>query len=126
MEVSGQLHAPAALPLRKRPQYPMDRRLGGAQRLSERGGEEYSAGSCLKSGPGYWLLESGFGSSPQSDQASRRQISGYSLHIINFKCNVTLYEGVSKNFRNDHRERELQIVQLSLLGAVVSLFCESV
>jgi hypothetical protein len=35
------------------------------------------------------------------------------------------YEGVSKIFRNGRLERELQMVQLPL-GAVVSLFCESV
>jgi hypothetical protein len=31
LEVIGQLHAPAALPPRKSPQYPLDRRLGGPQ-----------------------------------------------------------------------------------------------
>jgi hypothetical protein len=31
MEVSGQFHAPAALPQEERPQYPLDRRLGGPQ-----------------------------------------------------------------------------------------------
>jgi len=36
------------------------------------------------------------------------------------------YEGVSKSFRTGRLERELQMVQLSALGAVVSLFCESV
>jgi hypothetical protein len=35
MEVSGQLHAPVALP-----PYPLDRWLGGPQGRSERGGEE--------------------------------------------------------------------------------------
>jgi hypothetical protein len=40
MEVSGQLHAPAALPKEKSPWYPLDRRLGGPQRRSGRGGEE--------------------------------------------------------------------------------------
>jgi hypothetical protein len=39
--VSGQLHAPAALPSwKKSPWYPLDRRLGGSQSLSGRGGEE--------------------------------------------------------------------------------------
>jgi hypothetical protein len=37
MEVSGQLHAPAALP---GTWYPLDRRLGGPQSRSGRGGEE--------------------------------------------------------------------------------------
>jgi hypothetical protein len=40
MEVSGQLHAPAALPPGKSPWYPLDRRLGGPQSQSGRGGEE--------------------------------------------------------------------------------------
>jgi hypothetical protein len=40
MEVSGQLHAPAALPPGKEPWYPLDRRLGGPQSRSGRGGEE--------------------------------------------------------------------------------------
>jgi hypothetical protein len=31
MEVSGQLHAPAALPPGIKPRYPLDRRLGGPQ-----------------------------------------------------------------------------------------------
>jgi hypothetical protein len=37
---SGQLHAPAALPQGKSPWYPLDRRLGGPQSRSGRGGEE--------------------------------------------------------------------------------------
>jgi hypothetical protein len=37
--VSGQLHAPAALPPGKSPQYPLYRRLGGPQSRSERNGE---------------------------------------------------------------------------------------
>jgi hypothetical protein len=40
MEVSGQLHAPAGLPPGKDPRYPLDRRLGGPQSRSGRGGEE--------------------------------------------------------------------------------------
>jgi len=40
MEVSGQLHAPAALPQGKISCYPLDRRLGGHQSCSECGGEE--------------------------------------------------------------------------------------
>jgi len=38
--VSGQLHAPAAYPQGKSPWYPLDRRLGGPQSRSGRGGEE--------------------------------------------------------------------------------------
>jgi hypothetical protein len=40
MEVSGQLHAPAALPQGKRPGHPLERRLGGRQSRSGRGGEQ--------------------------------------------------------------------------------------
>jgi hypothetical protein len=40
MEVSGQLHAPAALLPGKKPWYPLDARLGGPQSMSGRGGEE--------------------------------------------------------------------------------------
>jgi hypothetical protein len=36
MEVSGQLHAPAALPPGKAPRYSLDRRLGGPQSRFER------------------------------------------------------------------------------------------
>jgi hypothetical protein len=38
MEESGQLHAPATLPQGKGPWYPLDRRLGGPQSHSGRGG----------------------------------------------------------------------------------------
>jgi hypothetical protein len=40
MDESGQLHSPAALPQEKRPWYPLDRRLGGHQSRSGRGGEQ--------------------------------------------------------------------------------------
>jgi hypothetical protein len=40
MEVSGQPHAPAALPRGKNPRYPFHRKLGGPQRRFERGGRE--------------------------------------------------------------------------------------
>jgi hypothetical protein len=40
MELSGQFHAPAALSRGKSPRYPLDRRLGGPQSRSGRGGEE--------------------------------------------------------------------------------------
>jgi hypothetical protein len=40
MEVSGQLHAPAAVPQWKGPWYPLGGRLGGPQSRSGRGGEE--------------------------------------------------------------------------------------
>jgi hypothetical protein len=40
MEVSGQIHAPAALPQGKNLRYPLDRRLGGPQIRSGHGGEE--------------------------------------------------------------------------------------
>jgi len=40
MEVSGQLHAPAKLPLGKRPWYPLDRRLCKPQSQSGHSGKE--------------------------------------------------------------------------------------
>jgi hypothetical protein len=40
MEVSGQLHAPAAFPQGKSRWYPLDRRLGGPQSSSGRDGKE--------------------------------------------------------------------------------------
>jgi hypothetical protein len=40
MEVSGQLHAPAALPSRKETPVPIESRLGAPQNRSGRGGEE--------------------------------------------------------------------------------------
>jgi hypothetical protein len=40
MEVGGQLHTPAALLQGKSPWYPLDRRLGGPQSRSRRGGEK--------------------------------------------------------------------------------------
>jgi hypothetical protein len=40
MEVSGQLHASAALPPGKEPRFLLDRSLGGSQSWSGRGGEE--------------------------------------------------------------------------------------
>jgi hypothetical protein len=51
MEVSGQLHAPAALPPGKRPWYPLDRRLGGPQSRSGRGGEEKNSQPPPESNP---------------------------------------------------------------------------
>jgi hypothetical protein len=39
MEASGQLHGPAVLPSGKSPRYPLDRRLGGPQSQSRRGGD---------------------------------------------------------------------------------------
>jgi hypothetical protein len=47
MEVSGQLHASAALPQGKNLWYPLDRRLGGSQSRSGRGGEGKSVRKLL-------------------------------------------------------------------------------
>jgi hypothetical protein len=47
MEVSAQLHAPAALPSGKEPPYPLDRRLGGPQSRSRRGGEYVCVYVCV-------------------------------------------------------------------------------
>jgi hypothetical protein len=51
MEVSGQLHAPAALPPRKSPWYPLDRRLGGPQSRPGRDGEEKNSKPRRESNP---------------------------------------------------------------------------
>jgi hypothetical protein len=52
MEVSGQLHALAALPPEgKSPCYPLDRRLGGTQCRSGRGGEEKNSQPRRESNP---------------------------------------------------------------------------
>jgi hypothetical protein len=51
MEVSGQLHAPAALSPEKIPWYPLDRRLGGLQSRSGRGGEEKNSQPRRESNP---------------------------------------------------------------------------
>jgi hypothetical protein len=47
MEVSGQLHTPAALPQGKSLRYPLYRRLGGSQSRSGRGGEEKNSQTPL-------------------------------------------------------------------------------
>jgi hypothetical protein len=46
MEISGQLHALAALPRDKSPPYTLDRRLYGPQSRSGRGGEENKSHHC--------------------------------------------------------------------------------
>jgi hypothetical protein len=43
VEVSGQLHAPVALPTGKCPRNPLDRRLGGPESRSGHGGKEKDA-----------------------------------------------------------------------------------
>jgi hypothetical protein len=50
--MSGQLYAPAALPPRKTPWYLLERRLGGPQGRSGRGGEEKNPSLCRESNPG--------------------------------------------------------------------------
>jgi hypothetical protein len=40
MEMSGQLHAPAVLPAGKESLYPLNKRLGGPQSRSGRGGDD--------------------------------------------------------------------------------------
>jgi hypothetical protein len=47
MEVSGKLHAPDSLLNR----YPLDRRLGGPQSRSGRGGEDKNSQPCRESNP---------------------------------------------------------------------------
>jgi hypothetical protein len=55
MEVSGQLHAPAALSHDKIPPFPLDRRLSGPQTRSGRDGEEENPfpSPCLESNLDY-------------------------------------------------------------------------
>jgi hypothetical protein len=50
MEISGQPHTPAALLLGKEPPLPIDRRLGGPQSRSGRGGKEKQNSFLLLSG----------------------------------------------------------------------------
>jgi hypothetical protein len=53
MQVGGQFYAPAALSLGEKSRYPSDRRLGGLQRRSGRGGEEKkNSCPCRESNPG--------------------------------------------------------------------------
>jgi hypothetical protein len=47
MELSDQLHAPAALPQGKSPWYPLNRRLGGPQSRSGHAGEEKNSHTLL-------------------------------------------------------------------------------
>jgi hypothetical protein len=51
MEVSGQLHVPAALPPGKELWYPLDRRLDGPQSRSGCGGEEKNSQPRRESNP---------------------------------------------------------------------------
>jgi len=46
MEVTGQFEAPATFPQGKETRYPLDRRLGGPQSRSGRGGEEKKFHDC--------------------------------------------------------------------------------
>jgi hypothetical protein len=57
MEVSGQLHAPTALPRGKRPWYPLDRRLGGPQSSSGRGGEEKNSQPSREPNPSTPIIQ---------------------------------------------------------------------
>jgi hypothetical protein len=56
MEVSGEFHAPAALPPGEEPSVPLDRRLDGSQSRSGRGGEEEDTSPCRESNPGRPVL----------------------------------------------------------------------
>jgi len=76
MEVSGQLHAPAALTPRKSQWYPLDRRLDGPKSRSGRGGEEKNSQPL----PLYFIT------------------SRIHRHLTNKNPQ---YEGVSKSFRID-------------------------
>jgi hypothetical protein len=56
MELSGQLHAPAALLPGKEPLVPIDRRLSGLQNRSGRGGEEKNSEPCWDSNPDHPIV----------------------------------------------------------------------
>jgi hypothetical protein len=51
MEVSGHLHAPAALPPGKNPQYPLDRRLGGSRASIDEVAKRKIPSPCRESNP---------------------------------------------------------------------------
>jgi hypothetical protein len=73
--VSGQLHAPAALPSGKSPRYPFYRRLGGPQGRSGRYGEVkilYPTGTRTPAPPGR----------PRVSQARRQHEEGSSLCLV--------------------------------------------
>jgi hypothetical protein len=102
MEVSGQLHDLAALPPEKDPRYPLDRWMGEPQSRSGHGVEEKNS----QPPPGF---------EPRSSNRSARSQSLYRLRYLGSYGNDVkmTYEGVSKSFRTDRMERELQTVQLS-------------
>jgi hypothetical protein len=57
MQVSGQLHAPAALPPEKSHRYPLDWRLGGPQSRSGHGVEEKIPSPYWESNPNYPITQ---------------------------------------------------------------------
>jgi hypothetical protein len=58
MEVSGQLHAPAASPPRKSPWYPLDRRPGGPQSRSGRSDKGKNPNTRWESNPRTPIVQS--------------------------------------------------------------------
>jgi hypothetical protein len=57
MEVSGQLHVPAALSPRKEPRYPLSRRLAGPQNQSGQGVEEENSQPRRESNPDHPIIQ---------------------------------------------------------------------
>jgi hypothetical protein len=57
MEVSGQLHTPAALPQGKSPWYPLDRRLDGPQSQSGHSVEDNIFSPCQESNPNHLIVQ---------------------------------------------------------------------
>jgi len=53
-------------------------------------------------------------------------LSAHSIPLNIHSKEMVTYEGVSESFRADHLEQELTYYSSLLLGAVVTLFCESV
>jgi hypothetical protein len=87
MEMSGQLHAPAALHQGKSPWYPLDRRLGGPQSRSGRGGEEKNSQPLPGLEPP--IIQ-------PLDQCYTTELS----RLIS-SVNENAYEDVSKSFRTE-------------------------
>jgi hypothetical protein len=84
MVVSGQLHAPASLPQGKSPWYQLDRRLGGPQSRSARGGQEKN--SQPPSG-----IESQNSDRPASSNHLLSSLARTSIKYIHSKCGALYY-----------------------------------
>jgi hypothetical protein len=120
MEVSYQLHAPAASPQGKSPWYPLDRWL---REISTHRGKlcevflTFVKQNCV--GSFFWKLPPS-NSEPKSSawfflwiQVSNKILFFFFFLIVRSVEASMRYEGVSKSFHTGRLERELQTVQLS-------------